>query len=71
MGGMIACDKVCQGLVLTSGLLSCDKSQPSLVDETSGDGIYNIEFLFKDLSLGRYRKIGESLSQNLMFLKSK
>lgn len=29
MGGMITCDKVCLGMVLTSSPLSCDKWIPS------------------------------------------
>lgn len=32
-------DKVCLHVVLTSRLLSCDKSQSSLVGETPGEGI--------------------------------
>ena len=40
-GGVIVCDKVCLGVVSTSRLLSCDKSQSRLVDETSGEGIYD------------------------------
>lgn len=31
------CDKVCLGMMLTSSLLSCDKSQSSLFDETPGE----------------------------------
>lgn len=42
---MILYDKVCLGVVLTSSLLSCDKSQSSLVDETPGKGFMTIEFL--------------------------
>lgn len=38
MGGMIACEKVCLG-VLSTSTLSCDKSQSSLVDETPKKGI--------------------------------
>lgn len=41
MGNMIACDKVCLGMALTSKLLSCDKSRSSLVAETSREGIYD------------------------------
>lgn len=37
MGDVIVCDKVCLGVVLSS-ILSCDKSQSSLVDEIPGDG---------------------------------
>lgn len=33
MGGMTVYDKVCVGVVLTSSFLSCDKSQPSPVDD--------------------------------------
>lgn len=36
---MIVSDKVCLGVVLTSSLLSWDKIQFSLVDETPGQGI--------------------------------
>ena len=39
MGGMTVCDKVCLSVVWTSSLLSCDKSQYSLVDETPGEEI--------------------------------
>ena len=35
---MIVCDKVCLTVVSTSSLLSCDKSQFSLVDEIPGAG---------------------------------
>ena len=38
---MIACDKVCLGVVSTSSLF-CDKSQSSLTDETPEKGIYDI-----------------------------
>ena len=34
-------DKVCWGLVLASNFLSYGESQPSLVDETPGEGIYD------------------------------
>ena len=40
MGGMIVCDKVCLGVVCTSRL-SCGRSQPSLVDETPRERIYD------------------------------
>ena len=36
MGDVTICDKVSLGVVLTSSLLSCDKSHSSLVDETHG-----------------------------------
>lgn len=35
----MVCEKVCPGVVSTSSLLSCDKSQSSLVDETPKKGI--------------------------------
>ena len=41
MGSVIACDKVFLAVVLTSSLLSCDKSKSSLVDETPVEGIYD------------------------------
>ena len=41
MRGMIACDKVCLGVVSTSHLFR-DKSQSSLTDETPEKGIYDI-----------------------------
>lgn len=47
---MILDDKVCLGVVLTSSLLSCDKSQSSLVDETPGKAFMTIEFLSYYLS---------------------
>ena len=31
---MIICDRVCPGVMSTSSLLSCDKSQSSLLDDT-------------------------------------
>lgn len=40
-------------VVLTSSLLSSDKSQSSLGDETPGEEFMTIEFLLEDLSLGR------------------
>lgn len=39
-------------MVWTSSLLSCDKSQSSLLEETPGEGIYATEFLLEDWSLG-------------------
>ena len=33
-GGMSACNKVCEGVVPTSILLSTDRSQSSLVDDS-------------------------------------
>lgn len=39
MGGIIVCDTVCLGVVLTSILLSCDESQSSVVDETPREEI--------------------------------
>lgn len=39
MGGVIVCEKVCPRVVSTSSLLSCDKSQSSLVDKTPKKGI--------------------------------
>ena len=41
MGSMIVCDKVCLGLVLTPSLLSHDKGQSVLGDETPGVGLYD------------------------------
>lgn len=41
MGDKIVCGKVCLGVVLTSSLLSCDKSQSSLPNETPMEGIYD------------------------------
>lgn len=53
IGGMIVCDKVWLGVVSTSYLLSCEKSQLLLVDETFGRGSVTTEFLLEDLCLGR------------------
>lgn len=39
--GMTVCDKVCLSVVSTSSLLSYDRSQISLVDETPWEGIYD------------------------------
>lgn len=41
MGGMIVCDKVCLDMVSSASLLSCGKSQSSLVDETPREEIYD------------------------------
>lgn len=38
---MIVGDDVCPDVVLTASLPSCDNSQPSLVDKTPGEGIYD------------------------------
>lgn len=38
MGDRMVCDRVCLGVAWTSSLLSCDKDQSSLVDETPGAG---------------------------------
>lgn len=47
-------EKVCLGVVLTASLLSCDKSQSSLVDEIPGErGFMTIEILLEDWSLDR------------------
>lgn len=48
MGGMRVGDKVCLHVVSTSSLLSCDNSQPPLVDETPREGIYGTAFLLAD-----------------------
>lgn len=40
-------------VVLPSSLLSSDKSQSSLGDETPGEEFKTIKFLLEDLSLGR------------------
>ena len=53
MEGVLACGKVCLGVVSTSSLLSHEKSQSSLVDKTPGKGIYEIESLLEDVHLGR------------------
>ena len=37
----MVCDKVCLGVMSTSSLLTGDKSQSSLVDESPWEGIYN------------------------------
>lgn len=42
MEGMVICDKVCLSVVLTSRLLSRDRSQQSyLVGKTPQEGIYD------------------------------
>lgn len=43
------------GVVLSSSLLSWDKSQSSVVDEIpkKGTGLMTIEFLLEDMTLGR------------------
>lgn len=38
---MTVYDKVCLGVVSTSRLLCCERSQSSLVVETSGEDIYD------------------------------
>ena len=53
MGGVVISDKVCLDVVSTSSLLSRDKSQFSLVDETPRRGFMTTMFLLEDLSLGR------------------
>lgn len=47
-----SCDKVCLGVALTSCPLSCNKSQSSLVNDTSWDTSDN-RVPLEDLSLGR------------------
>lgn len=61
MGGMIVCDKVCLGGVLTSSLLSCDKSQSLLLDETSGRGLMTIQSFLEDLSFRQIRGIQKQI----------
>lgn len=51
MGDMVACDKVCPGVVFTSSLLSSHRN--GLVDKLPGEGVMTIELLLEDLSLGR------------------
>lgn len=46
MGDMIVCDKMCLGVVPTSGLASYDKTQSSLVEEIPGEGTYDNCFPF-------------------------
>ena len=41
MGSVIVCGKVCFSVVLTSDLLSCDRSQFSLPNEGPGEEIYD------------------------------
>ena len=53
MGGVVVCDKVSLGAGLTSRLLSYDKSQFSLVNDTHRRGFMTTEFHSEDLSLGR------------------
>ena len=52
MGGVIACDKMCLGVVSTCSLLSGDKSPSFLTDETPGEGIHDHWLLLEVLSLG-------------------
>lgn len=53
MGGMKVCHKLCLGVVSTSSLLLCGKSQSSLADETPRKGSMTIDFPLEDLSSGR------------------
>lgn len=51
---MIVCDKVCLSVVWTSSLLSCERSQSSLVGETprqgiDDSGVYFGESVFRQL----------------------
>ena len=52
--GVIVCDNTCLGVVsfLVSSLVT---SQPSLVDETPGEGIHDNWFLLEEVSSGRLR----------------
>lgn len=50
MGGMMVCHKVCLGVVFPSSLLSCDRIQSSLADETSREGFMTIAVLLEYLS---------------------
>lgn len=50
---MTVCDKVCLGAMSTSSLLTGDKSQFSLVDESPTEGICDKWILLENLSLGR------------------
>ena len=50
--GRCDCDKVCLDVMLMSNLLSNDKTQSSLVDETPGRGFITIGCLQEFLSLG-------------------
>ena len=67
---MVVWDKVCLDVVWTFSLLSCDKTQSSLVNQTPGEGrdLTKIEFLLDDLSLGREGS-SEQLSLHLLFFK--
>lgn len=49
-GGMMVCYKVCLGMVFPSSLLSCDRIQSSLADETPREGFITISVLLEDLS---------------------
>ena len=54
---MIVCDKVCLAAVLISSLLSCDKSQSSLVDKTLKRVCMTTEFFFGGSVLGQIRDV--------------
>lgn len=57
------------GVVLTSVLFSCDRSQSSLVDNTPREGGYGNQIPFGGSSSGREGKFRESLILHLLFLK--
>lgn len=62
---VIACDKVRLGVLLTSGLLSCDMRQSSLDDDIFAEGIED----HQNSVSRKIRKFRESLSLYLLFLK--
>lgn len=60
---MIACDKVCLGMVATFSFLSCDKSQFCLTDPTPrGGDLGQLSSFGKILFLGRRVQFRENLS---------
>ena len=70
MGGVIVCDKVCLGVVLSSSLLSCEKSPSSLIDEYPGEGIYDKWDPFGGSDFWQMnREFRDRLSLHLLFFR--
>ena len=61
---MIVCGKVCFSVVLTSILLSCDRSQFSLPNKALGKSFMTSEFFSEELCLDTREEFRESLSQH-------
>lgn len=61
------CVTVYQGVVLTPGPLSCDKSQSSRWMTFLGRGHMTIKSLLEDLASDRYGEFSQSVSIKLLF----